>query len=109
MRIAMTAAASFRNQDTFVWLGKIVQQFLRVIVVYGRADGNPNLEVFSATALPITAFPMPAALSAKYVVKPEFQQGVLVGIGEEINIAAVAAIAAARAALRNELFPSERD
>jgi len=52
---------------------------------------------------------MPAALSAKYVVKPEFQQGVLVGIGEEINIAAVAAIAAARAALRNELFPSERD
>ena len=105
----MSASAALSNQDAFVWLGEIVEQFTRVVVINDRADRDANLEILSAAALTITTFTVPAALSPEYVIKAEFEKRVLVNVRDEINIAAVSAIAAARAALRNELFPSERD
>src|SRR5438093_8379008 len=105
----MSASAPFRDQDSFIGLGEIVEQFPRVFVVYDRADRNPNLEIFATAALPITAFTVPATLRPKYVVEAELEKCVFVRIRDEINTPPVAAIAAARAALWNELFSSERD
>jgi len=57
--------------------------------------------------MPVAAFPMPAAVSPKHVVKADFQKRVFVDIRNEVNAAATTAIAAAGAALRDELFPTE--
>ena len=52
---------------------------------------------------------MPAALAAKLAVVAIAQQRVVVGIGFQVDVTAVSAVAARGASARNELFPAKRD
>ena len=109
MRVAMAAAAAFRNQDALTDLGEVVQHFARVGVVDNGAQGNGDIDVFAVFPVTIAALAMPAAIGAKYVIEAKFQQGVFVSIGNEVDIAAAASIAAARSAFGNEFFTTERN
>jgi hypothetical protein len=57
----------------------------------------------------IAALAVPASFGLKCVIEAELQQGVFVGIGLEIDIAAIAAVTTTGTAAGNELFPPEGD
>jgi hypothetical protein len=59
--------------------------------------------------MPGAAFTVTAAFGAKCVVEAEFQQGIFVGIRRDVDIAAIAPVAAARATSGDEFLPSEGD
>jgi hypothetical protein len=55
----------------------------------------------------IAAFAVTPTLGAEYVIVAEFQEGVFVRIGDQVDVAAVAAVTAARPALRDEFLAAE--
>ena len=104
MRIAVPAAAPFGNKDAVIRFGEIVNQFAGFIIGYGRAYGNPDFQILATAAMTIAPFAMPPALRAKYMVEPEFQECVLLRVGQEIDVAPAASIAPTGTAPRHELF-----
>ncbi len=109
MRVAVAAPAALRHEHAIIRIYEIVEQFARFIIVNSRTDWNSDFQIFSAPAMTITSFTVPAPFRAKNVIEPKFQKGVLVQVRNEIDIAAVTAIATAGTAPRNEFFSSKRD
>jgi hypothetical protein len=86
-----------------------VEHLAGLIVVNDGSDRNLDFQILTVAPVTSTAFAVASSFSAKRVVITKFEKGVFVNIGGEIDIAAVAAIAAAGAAPRNKLFPAEGD
>jgi len=105
--IAMASASALSDQDPLVGLGKIVEQFAGGVVVDLGAGRDRNIEILAVTPVTVAAFAVPSAFGAEDMVESEFEKRVLVGIRDEIDVAAVTAIAAAGTALRDELLPPE--
>src|SRR5438128_11605238 len=107
MRVAMATTATSGNQNAFAGFSEIVNHLAGFVIVDDSTHRHRNREVLAVAAMPVAAFPVTAAVGAKHVVKPEFQKRVFVGIGYEVNAAAVATVTTAGSAFRDELFPTE--
>jgi hypothetical protein len=88
-------------------LREIVEQFPGRVIVDLGAGRNRNIEIFAIVTVTVAAFAVASAPGAEYVVEAEFEKRVFVGVCDEIDAAAVAAVATAGTALRDELFPPE--
>src|SRR5262249_44617133 len=71
------------------------------------AHGDLENEFVAGVAGAVGAFAVTAAIGLELSVVAIAQQRVVVGIGFDVNAAAVAAIASGRAAARNVLFAAE--
>src|SRR5207247_8057361 len=80
-----------------------------LIVVDDGPGGNGNFEVFTIAAVPVASLTVAAGLGTEHVIVAKFEKRIFVDVGNEIDVSAIAPIAAAGTALRHELFPSERD
>jgi hypothetical protein len=107
MRISVPAASAFCDKHPLIRLREIVKQFAGIAVVHSSPEGNLDFQIFAAMSAAITTFTVAAALRSKCVVEPEFQECVFLRVRDEVDAAAVAAIAAAGAAPRYELLSSE--
>jgi hypothetical protein len=107
--VTVSAASAFGDEHAFVRLSEIVKRLTGFVIVYDRSDGDFDLEVLTVAAMPVAAFAMAAALGAKSVIEAEFQQGVVVDIGRDIDIAAVSSVTAAGAASWDKFFSAEGD
>ena len=107
MRVAVASVAALGNQHAFVELYEVVKHLSGFVVVDDGAHGNGNLDIFAVASMAIAAFAVAAAFGSEDVIVAEFQEGVLVAIGDEVDVAAVAAITAAGSALWHELLAAE--
>src|ERR1700689_421842 len=78
-------------------------------VVDEGSRGNANDQIFAAEAGHFFAHSGVSARGLPMMPAGEIEEGVLVGIGDEDNVAAVAAIAAVGAAFGDVFLPSEGD
>jgi len=78
----------------------------RFVVDHG-ADGHQQLDRLALRAGPVAAFAVPAALGFVLGIKTELEKRVLVLGRDQRNIAAPAAIAAARSAARHVFFTAK--
>ncbi len=106
-RVALAAFAAAGHGEAFAGLGEIVEALAGGFVVDHGADGHLDVERAALGAGPLAALAVTAALGLVLGVEAELEQGVLVLGGDQGHVAAAAAIAAARAAARDELFPAE--
>src|SRR5271165_2913887 len=111
MRIAVSASAAstLRRPPTLAGSREIEKLFTAVRIENHRAHGDFQHRVFARGAVAVRPFTMPAALGLKFTVVAIAQQRVVVRIRFDVNIAAMSAIAAGRAAARDVLLPAKRD
>jgi hypothetical protein len=84
-----------------------VEHLASLIVGDNRSDRYFDFEILAVPAVPIASFAVPATLSTEGVIEAEFQESVFMVVGDEINIAAVTAVSAARTTTGNKLFPAK--
>ena len=107
MCVAVAAVAAFGDHDALIGLREVVQDFSGFVVVDDGAHWNFDFQVGAAVTATVAAFTVAAAFGAEHVIESEFQKGVFVDIGDEVDVSAVAAIAAAWTAARDEFFTAE--
>lgn len=73
------------------------------------ADRNVNLEVVAVATRAQRSFTLAAAFGGELGCEAEVDERVAVGIGDEIDGAAAAAVAAIGSAARNEFLPAETE
>src|SRR6185503_6778464 len=69
-----------------------------------RADRHVERDVGAALAGPVGAFAVAAAAGLEDFLEPEIEERIEVGVGDEIDAAAVTAVAAVGTAARDELL-----
>jgi len=98
---------AFGDHHSLMRFGEIVDQFIR----FGMADHSPDrdfdFQIFAGLAGLVTTQPVLAARGSKDVVITKFKKGGFLRLGNEVDIAAIAAITAARSAARYEFFATE--
>src|ERR1700722_3555844 len=111
MRIAVSAptASTLLSSPTSSSFRKIEKLFSAVRIENHRAHGDFQHRVFARSSVAVRPFAMPAALCLKFPVVAIAQQRVIVRICFDVNIAAMSAVAAGRAAARDVLLPTKRD
>ena len=72
------------------------------------AHGHFDQQVFAPLAVAAVGAAVAAVFRRVFAVEAEVQQGMHIGVGIQDDIAAVAAVAAVRAAVHHEFFPVER-
>ena len=115
MRVAEAAASALRDQHALPLLGQIGEQRVAALslacglLVDERADRNRELEIGAAVAGAVGAHAVLAALGRELGMEAEVDEGVDVRAGDDVDRAAVSAVAAAGAAARDELLAAERE
>ena len=114
MRVAEAAAATLGHQHALTHFGQVrqlhkVARFRDRSGMHRRADGNRHVEVVAVAAVAVRALAVPAALGRELRVEAEVDEGVAVGIRDEVDRAAGAAVAAVRPAARHELLATEAE
>jgi hypothetical protein len=71
------------------------------------ADRHAQLDVVAALAVAVGAAAVLAAFGEEGALEAEVDQGVEVAVGDGVNVAALAAVAAVRAAHRDVFFAAE--
>ena len=110
-RVAVAAEAALGDQHALA-VGREVRD-LRVrarrpcFSYTTRADRHLELDVVAVLAGAVRALAVRAAAGVEDFLEAEIEEGVEVGVGDEVDRAAVAAVAAARAAARDELLAAE--
>ena len=107
MSVAVAASPSGSDLYALLRFGEIVKYLAGCIIVDDRAEGNRDFQVFTAAAAFVAALPMLSPSGAKDVVEPEFQECVLLGIGDKVDVAAVTAVASAWPSARHKFFAAE--
>jgi len=109
MRIAMSSSAALCDEHSLARLREVVKQVSGFVIVNGGAYRDSDLHVFAILAMPIAALAVMAASCAKDVIEAKLQKSVLMRVCNEVDVSAIAAVAAARTASRNELLTSKCD
>src|SRR5437660_708895 len=107
--IAASAAPAAGDDDALIGAGKIVQAFAGSVVIKDGADGDFEHDIVAFASALIAAFAVASALGLVLRVEAEMDQRVVALAGFHVDVAAAAAVAAGRAAARNELFAAKRD
>src|SRR5256885_2655973 len=109
MLIAATAAATVRDENALAGRGEVGERFAGLAVVDHRADGDLQNHVVAGVAGAIRTFAVTATVGLEFAIVAVAEKRVVVGIGFEINAAAIAAIASAGAAAGDVFFAAKRD
>ena len=107
MLIAFAPSSALRDSEFFAGNCEIVDQIAGLSIVDHRSHWNRQLDRFTVATGPLAAFSMPPPLGRVFGIEPEMQQRVVVIAANHDYIAAVTAIAAARAAARHKLLTPE--
>src|SRR4030095_5897846 len=99
MPVPFAALPALDDDDLLAGLIEVGEQDVVLLVVDERAGRDRDDEVVAALAVHFLSHARFAALRVPMVAAGEVEQCVLVGIGEEDDIAAAAAVPAVRAAL----------
>src|SRR5208282_5620826 len=105
--VAAAAAPAARGQKTDARLGEVEEYFAGIVVVDQRADGNFKQGVGAGLAVAVGAQAVTPGVRAKLAVEAVAQEGVVVGIGNDRDAAALAAVAAGRAAAGHKFLAPE--
>ena len=109
MRVAEAAVAALGQHDAIADLGEVGDHGLLVLVEYLRADRHLQHHVFAAGAVAVLAHAADAGLRLEVLSVAVVDQGVEPVDGLDHDVAAAAAVAAAWAAVLDELLAPERD
>ena len=104
MLVAAPAAPALGNQNAATGSGEIGDGFARSFVVGKCADRDLQDHIIAGVAGAVGAFAVAAAVGFEFAVVAVAEKRVVVGVGFEIDGAAIAAIAAGWAAARNLFF-----
>ena len=112
-RVAAAATASLCDEDLLALVGEIPEQMQALVrgILFEdeRPDRHLDLEVVGRPPGLVGALPVRTAPGFELGVKTEVDERVLAGSGDDVDGAAVAAVAAVRAAARDELLTSEAE
>src|SRR6476659_5698961 len=109
MRVAETAVAALGQHDTLADLGKVGDHRFLVLVENLRSDRHLEHDVFAAGAVAVLAHAAYAGAGFEVLRVAVVDQGVEPVNRLDHDVTAPAAIAAARAAVLDELLAPERD
>ena len=104
--VAARAAAAGRDDDARTVMREVGDEST-VCVEHLRADGNVQHRVFAARTVRERAPTATARARAQLLVRPDAGEVAPARIRDEHDVAAVAAVAAVRAALRHELLAAK--
>ena len=107
--VAATTPAPGRGEPPIAVVDEFGEQLAGVEVEHRGADRHVDLEGLAATAVEILALAVDTALGAAVRVVPKGEERRHVVVGDQPDAAAVAAVAAVRAAHRDRAFTSEAD
>ena len=105
--VTPAAASAVRCNPALSRSGEIEQQLSGFGVMHFGSDGHRQLNSSAIAACAVAAFAVPTALRSVLGIEPEMQQRIVVLARNERDIAAVAAVTAARATARHELLAPE--
>ena len=105
--------AAFAHHDALAGVGEVgqgVEALLsqRVKLVDDRSQGHREQQVFAVGAVALGPLAVRAALSLKVMFKPVVDQRGLLGVGNDDDVAATAAVAAVGAAFGNVGLAAKR-
>src|SRR5256885_6580414 len=109
MLIAATTAAAVRDENALAGRGEVGERRSGFAVIDHGANGNLQNQVVARVAGAIRAFAVTATVGLEFAIVAVAEKRVVVGIGFEIDAAAIAAIAAAGAAAGDVFFAAKRD
>src|SRR5271168_3359853 len=111
MRIAVAATAvpALGGEIALARLRQIEKLLVGIQIEDNSADGNFEYHIVGGLAGAIRAFAVTAAHGFKFAIVTVAQQRVVMRIGFDIDVAALAAISARRAAARDVFLPAKRD
>ena len=110
LRVAPAAVAALGDEHAHTrrrQIGELVELALGRLLVDDRADRHLQLDVGAAAAGALRAFAVGAAAGLEDFLETEVEEGVEVGGGDDVDRAAVPAIAAVGTAARDEFLPAE--
>jgi hypothetical protein len=105
----VSTASALGDEHAFLVYGEVVELFARVVIVDDRPYRNRDVEIFAGASMAIASFAMASARRSKSVVEAEFEKRVFLSVGDQIDIAALAPIAAAGTASRNVFLTAKGD
>src|SRR5262249_35085203 len=100
MSVAVTAVSTLGDEHSLVRGGEIVKKRFRLIVADHGADGNPDLDVLAVFPAFVATLAVLSARCAKHMVEAEFEERVLLRLGNDVDVATVTAVTTARSAAR---------
>ena len=109
MEIALASQSAAGNDDFLILLRQIGQQPFAVLVLQKdqRSDGKVQDQIIALPAVHLPSHAVLAVLGGIMPFEAKVIQRQQAGIGAQDDGAAVTAVAAVRAALRNKFLPSE--
>src|SRR5690606_26731206 len=107
VHVAQAALAAARDQQALAVAGEVADHLVGVDVDHHRAYRDGDDLVLAALAVHLAAHAVLAALGLELALVAEVDQGVEVLVGQQPDVAALAAVAAVRPAQRDELLAPE--
>ena len=107
--VAFASSAPFERDESLSVLEQIRDDLIRAGILYHRAYGHFDDEIFAALARTVASRASRAVLCAEMLFELELRKVVEIFVGEEYDVAAVAAVPAVGSAVRDVLFAMERD
>jgi hypothetical protein len=109
MLVAPSAPSALAEDEPVAVLDEIVQYLVRFRIHSDGANWYGQYGMFAVAARAVAAFTVPPALGLVLGVKPEMQQGVVVPVRDQDDVAAAPAVATAGSALGDVFLPAERE
>ena len=106
---AALTAAQKNEALVFVFVGKIVDEFVRFGIPYRRAGRNGDNDIFSVFAVFVPARTVAAVFRFKDDLIAELCERTHIALDAKHDVSALAAITAVRPPSRNIFFPAERN
>jgi hypothetical protein len=114
MRVALTAIATFAQDEFLPWLGEIGDGLYFHFIALGlartadhRADRDLDVIMLGTPAMFVLSLTMPSTLGADQWFEKQCHQAVHIMVGHQDDIAALASITTIRTAARDELFTAK--
>ena len=109
MLIPPAAVSALRDEDALVGPREVGEDLARFFVPHDRTDGQEDFQIVAPLSMAVGAEAVLAAPGAVMGLMPKGVQRVQRRGRADVHVAAVAPVAAGRAAPRNEFFATERD
>src|SRR6185503_3487422 len=107
--VALSAEAPLRDQQRLVFVRQVgdLDELLALLLEDLRADRDLQGDVAARLARAQRAFAVRAAAGLEQLLEPEIEEGVEIGARDQVDAAAVTAVAAIGTAARDELLAAK--
>ena len=107
--VAQAVPAALRHHQLLLMPRQVTQRFAGALIDHARADRHFNHDIFAAFAGTVAALTVLSTLGAERFLETIVDQRVEVFVSQQVDITAVAAVTAVRAAFRDIFFTTEAD